>query len=91
MQELELLEARLQLLIKKHLALKKENQQLKKTIASQNETLDGLNKKFDGIEQNVLLDQMGKKVLNDSDKKAIKKQIATVIGEIDKLLLSLND
>ena len=91
MQELELLQNKLQLLLKKHQALKKENQLLKKTIASQTEALDELNKKFDGIEQDVMLEQIGKRVLTDMDKKAMKKQISNVIHEIDKLLLSLND
>ncbi len=91
MQELEILQNKLQLLIKKHQVLKKENQLLKKTIASQSETLEDLNKKFDSIEQNVLLEQMGKKVLTSEDRKAVKKQIANVIGEIDKLLFTLND
>lgn len=91
MQELELLQDKLQLLIKKHLALKKENQLLKKTIASQAETLNDLNQKFDSIEQNVMLEQIGQKVLTEEDKKAMKKQISNVIKEIDKLLVSLND
>src|SRR5690606_29123284 len=91
MQELELLQSKLLLLIKKHQALKKENQLLRKTIASQTETLTNLNQKFDTIEQHVLLEQMGKKLLTEEDKKAMKKQITHVIKEIDKLLVSLND
>lgn len=91
MQELELLQNKLQLLIKKHQALKKENQLLKKTIISQTETLNDLNKKFDSIEQNVILEQMGKRVLTEADKKTMKQQISNVIKEIDKLLVSLND
>lgn len=91
MQELELLQDKLQLLLKKHLALKKENQLLKKTIASQTETLNDLNRKFDNIEQSMMLEQIGQKVLTEEDKKAMKKQISNVIKEIDKLLVSLND
>ncbi|HTN47713.1 MAG TPA: hypothetical protein VL098_15295 [Flavipsychrobacter sp.] len=91
MVEIELLQQRLHLLIKKYQALKYENIRLKKAIAAQTEDLASLNKQFEVIEQNMMLEHMGKKMLNEEEKKAMKKQITNVIGEIDKLLLSLND
>lgn len=91
MQELDLLQNKLQLLLKKHQALKLENQRLKKTIVNQGEDIKSLNKKMEDIEQDRMLDQLGKKVLSNDEKKTMKKQISNVISEIDKLLHSLND
>ncbi len=91
MVEIELLQQRLQLLLKKYQALKYENLRLKKAIAAQTEDLSSLNKQFEVLEQHMVLEQMGRKMLNEDEKKAMKKQITTVITEIDKLLLSLND
>lgn len=62
-----------------------------KTIAAQSADLEKLNQQFEQIEQNVMLEQIGKKVLTEDDRKAMKKQLSIVIGEIDKMLLTLND
>jgi len=91
MQELETLQTKINLLLKKHQELKKENARLKKMLSSQKEDLNALNRQFDHIEQNIALERIGTTVLSETEKKTVKKQITHVIKEIDKLLLSLND
>lgn len=91
MQEFEYLHQKVQQLLKKYQELKKENRQLKTTLAKQTQELAALNTQFDGLEQQVAAQQLGNHVLTDDDKQQIKKQITQVIGEIDKLLLSLHE
>lgn len=91
MQEFEYLHQKVQQLLKKYQELKKENRQLKTTLAKQTQELAALNTQFDGLEQQVAAQQLGNHVLTEDDKQQIKKQITQVIGEIDKLLLSLHE
>lgn len=86
-----ILHKKVQQLVKKHQTLSEENQSLKAIIAQQEKDLIRLNKQFESIEQGIVLEQMGKKLLDADDKKKMKKQINQVIGTIDKLLVSLND
>lgn len=91
MQEFEYLHQKVQQLLKKYQELKKENRQLKTTLAKQTQELAALNTQFDGLEQQIAAQQLGNHVLTEDDKQQIKKQITQVIGEIDKLLLSLHE
>ena len=91
MQALQILTEKLDLLLKKYAELQAENKQLKKTIADQLKQMELLNKKFDSLEENMVAIQLGKNFLDNNDKLAMTKQIDTVVGEIDKILATLND
>lgn len=91
MQELELLHTKLQLLLKKQQTLKKENQRLHKIVATQQDELNNYKANLQQLEQSNMLEQLSKKILTPGEKKNMKKQIANVIQEIDKLLHTLND
>ncbi|OJW84568.1 MAG: hypothetical protein BGO69_07545 [Bacteroidetes bacterium 46-16] len=91
MQELELLNKKLNTLLQKYTALQAENKHLKTTLAQQTKSMEALNGRLAGLEQNMVATRIGKDVLKDDEKDAMKKQLDTVIGEIDKILATLND
>ena len=91
MQALQILTEKLDLLLKKYAELQAENKQLKKTISEQLKSIEQLNKKFELLEESMMAIQLGKNVLDNNGKLAMNKQIDTVIGEIDKILATLND
>jgi hypothetical protein len=91
MQELQLLNNRLDMLLKKYAALQVENRGLRDTVAKQTETIQGLNGKLSDLERNMVGIQIGKTVLSEEEKQDMKKQLDSVIGEIDKILTTLDD
>ncbi len=91
MQELTLLNDKLDALLRKYASLKSENQRLQETVAQQVEEMGKLREKIAGMEENVLASQISNTAISDSDKDVMKKQLDTVIGEIDKILSTLND
>jgi len=91
MQELELLNNKLDTLLQKYTALQAENKRLKGSLAQQTRSMEELNGKLAGLEQNMAATHIGKDMLKGEDKEAVKKQLDTVIGEIDKILATLND
>jgi chromosome segregation ATPase len=91
MQELELLNGKLDTLLKKYAALQAENKNLKETIASRQKSVDTLNSKLASIEENMAHSHIGKTVGDDAERAALRKQLDGVIGEIDKILTTLND
>lgn len=91
MQELQLLNTKLDLLLKKYAALQSENKRLKQTITQQTKSIEDLNSKLSELEQNMVAVQMGRSLLNDEEKIKMRKQLDNVIGEIDKILNTLND
>jgi chromosome segregation ATPase len=91
MQELQLLNTRLDMLLKKYAALQVENKSLKNTISKQTEAIHGLNGKLSDLEQNIVAVQITKTVLSEDEKQDMRNQLDNVIGEIDKILTTLND
>lgn len=91
MQELQKLSEKLDLLLKKYGELQAENTQLKRTVSAQLKEMEQLNGKFAALENNMASVQLGKSVLTVNDKIAVTRQIDTVIGDIDKILATLND
>jgi len=91
MQELQLLNEKLDLLLKKYTALQAENSRLKETVSKQLKSIEGLNSKLSSLEENIGSAQIGKAVISNEEKNGVRKQIDNVIGEIDKILNTLND
>jgi chromosome segregation ATPase len=91
MQALDTLSEKLDLLLKKYAELQAENKRLTKTIGEQLRTIEQLNSKFQSLEENMVAIQLGKNFLDTNDKLAMTRQIDTVVGEIDKILATLND
>jgi len=91
MQELQLLNEKLDLLLKKYTALQAENSRLKETVSKQLKSIEGLNSKLSSLEENIGSAQIGKAVISNDEKNGVRRQIDNVIGEIDKILNTLND
>ena len=91
MEALDKLSKKLDTLLKKHAALESENKRLKETIASQIKTTEKLQKKLASLEQGMVSVHLGKTVENDEERENMRRQLDNVIGEIDKILHTLND
>ena len=91
MQELTLLHTKLDKLLKKYAALQAEKDGLLATLRRQNEDMQQLNKKVPALEEELNLAKSGDVITGKDDKAAVRKQLNSLIGDIDKLLASLND
>ena len=91
MLELQLLSDKLDVLIKKYEQVQAENASLKQTVATQLKSIEKLNGKLADLEDRLLAVQVGQVITNDKDKAVVRKQLDNVIGEIDKILTTLND
>lgn len=91
MHELTTLHTKLDKLLKKYTALQAEKESLQQTLHAQNEKVDLLNKKLAVLEEEVNLAKTGDAISGKDDKSAVRKQLNALIGDIDKLLASLND
>jgi len=89
MHELQLLNSRLDVLLKKYATLQSENQKLKGTIATQTKSIATLNVKLSDLEHNMMAVQIGRSVSYD-EKQKMRRQLDTVIAEIDKILITLH-
>ncbi len=91
MYELQLLNNRLDILLRKYAMLQAENKKLRETISLQTQSMATLNMKLSDLEQNMVAAKLSRTLLTLSDKEKIRKQLDTVIREIDKMLIALND
>lgn len=91
MQEIQLLSKKLDVLLDKYEDLKAENKRLKATAAQQLQMIEALNKKLSTAEQQLTALQLNRAMRTEREKLDLRKQLDTVIGEIDKILNTLND
>lgn len=91
MQEMTLLHTKLEQLLKKYTALQAENTDLLNTVRTQTEHLEKLNKKVAELEEELTTAKTAEALTGKDDKTAVRKQLNSLIGDIDKLLASLND
>ncbi len=91
MQQLQALGNKLELLLKKYATLQAENQRLKETVSKQTNSIDKLHQKLSALEDGMAGIHAANAVLTTSDKNGMRKQLDTVIGEIDKILTTLDD
>lgn len=86
-----MLHTKLEKLLKKYTALQAEKEGLLETVRAQNETLGKLNKKVTHLEEQMVTAKTADAITGKEDKAAVRKQLNSLIGDIDKLLASLND
>lgn len=91
MQELQLLNDKLDVLLKKYTVLLAENERLKATISHQQKSIESLNTNLASLEQSMAASHLGNSLSDDKEKAAMRKQLDNVISEIDKILTTLND
>lgn len=91
MEALDVLNKKLDTLLKKYVSLEAENKRLKETIAKEIKTTEKLTKKLASMEQNMVSVHIGKATGNADELDDMRSQLDNVIGEIDKILNTLND
>lgn len=88
---MQLLNEKLDVLIKKYTAMKTENKQLKEAISQQLQSIEALNNKLALVEEQMLSVSIGNSASSDAEKASMRKQLDAVIIAIDKILVSLNN
>lgn len=91
MQELQLLNDKLDALLKKYTAVQAENLRLKEQAGQQLKEIETLHTKLAALEESAAARQINNSMADAKEKDAVRKQLDHVIGEIDKILTSLND
>ena len=91
MEQIQLLNDKLDVLLKKYTSLQAENKRLKDTIHQQLQSIEQLNSKLHSVEQNLSDMQMGKTVSGGDEKQNMRRQLDNVIKEIDKILNTIDD
>jgi predicted RNase H-like nuclease (RuvC/YqgF family) len=91
MEALDLLNNKVNMLLKKYAALETENKRLKATVSKQEKTVESLTKKLAALEQGMVSVHLGNAVVDEDEKDNMRSQLDNVIAEIDKILNTLND
>jgi deoxyadenosine/deoxycytidine kinase len=91
MQELQLLNDKLDQLLKSYAELQAENKRLKADASKQERALVKLNERIAGYEADLNAKHVVEATISSGDKNKMRKQLDTVISEIDKILTALND
>ncbi len=94
MDPLQILNDKIDQLLKRYTAVQAENTRLKETIAGQIQSMDGLNAKLASLEEQLSaaqLKQPGNAVMDNDEKNALRKQVDKVITEIDKMLTTIGN
>jgi len=91
MEALDLLSKKLDLLLKKYAATEAENKRLRETVAAQTRSLDDLGRKLLSLEKDMVSVHIGSTGENGEDNENMRRQLDSVIAEIDKILNTLND
>jgi cell division septum initiation protein DivIVA len=91
MEALDLLNSKIDQLLKKHAAAEAENKRLRETIAGLESKAEGLHKKIASLEQSMVSVRLGKAVDDEEERDNMRQQLDNVISEIDKILHTLND
>ncbi|XZF15987.1 hypothetical protein ACTHGU_07605 [Chitinophagaceae bacterium MMS25-I14] len=91
MQELQLLNEKLDLLLKKYSGVQTENLRLQQVVARQLQLIEQLNLQLGELEERVEALQTGQVITGPDERAAVRQQLDTVIGAIDKILTTLND
>ena len=91
MDAINVLEGKLDQLLKKHAAADAENKRLRAIIDGQNKVIQTLNKKVSSLENSMVSVHLGSTGISDEEKNNMHRQLDAVISEIDKILNTLND
>jgi len=91
MDAINILNSKLDLLLKKHAASEADNKRLRAIIDGQNKVIQTLNKKITSLESNMVSVNLGSTNITDEEKQNMRTQLDVLIAEIDKILNTLND
>ena len=88
-QQFNILNEKLQVLLKQYNRLKKENEQLKELLQQQKQQQAMTLQIIDQLEQQVSILKLGAGEMNEKDKKQFEKKINLYIKEIDRCIAFL--
>lgn len=91
MNVIEELEKKLDALLRKFAALETENVRLREALLTQQKTITDLTDKLTGLEQGMVSVDLAKALDNEVETENMRRQLDSVIAEIDRILLVLND
>ncbi len=91
MHALDELNSKINALIKKYTAIEAENKRFRELIAKHEATEASLKKQLASLEQDMVSVDLGGTVGDKKEKENMRKQLDTLIGEIDVILNTLND
>ncbi len=91
MAELEELGEKVRLLLKRFTALQSENKNLRAALSAKEQEINTLQQQLAQIQQDALAGNIARALPDKKERTAARRQIDTVIKEIDKILINLND
>jgi prefoldin subunit 5 len=89
--QLQLLQVKLQQLLKNYQQLQKENGQLKKELTKKSAETNELKEKVQQVEQQIDVLKLSKSGFDETEKVVLEKRIDIYLKEIDKCLALLNN
>jgi uncharacterized coiled-coil protein SlyX len=91
MDPLQLLNEKIDILLRRYAALQAENIRLKETVAEQLRAIEQLNGNLAALEEKMLGMQISTGLQDEEEKQELRRRLDKLIAEIDKMLISLND
>jgi len=91
MDPLQLLNEKIDILLRRYAALQAENIRLKETVAEQLRAIEQLNGNLAALEERMLGMQISTGLQDEEEKQELRRRLDKLIAEIDKMLISLND
>lgn len=91
MHPLETLGGKVNLLIKRQSSLEADNNRLRAIIEGQNKVIQNLHRKVAELDNGMVSVNLDKAGMGEEQKEDMKRQLDTLIGEIDKIVANLND
>ena len=90
-QQIQHIEQKLQLLLKRHTALQKEKEQLQSQLTLLQTEKQQQSQSIELLQQKVQILQAAKGEMNDEEKKAFEKRLSQYIREIDRCIAMLSE
>ena len=91
MDGLEVLRERVQALLKSYAALQRDRERLRKEAEALRAEREVLQARLHHAEESLLAVRIGKSISDEPTRAQSRKKLDEVIGEIDKILTTLND
>ncbi len=90
-QQFNIINEKLQLLLKQHYRQKKENEQLRLDLDAEKRKGAAVQAKFEELQEQISIVKLGAGELSDKDKKDFEKKVNSYIKEIDRCIHLLSE
>lgn len=89
-QQFNIINDKLQQLLKQHLRLKKENERLRQELEAQQKNTDAAQQTIEGLHEQIAILKLSAGEMNEKDKKEFERKLNQYIREIDKCIAFLS-